>query len=267
MTIYEQIKELLADKVNQNQIVTTAQVKEELQRKFNTNPGSVILSDYCYNRYNKGILFQKHLFQYITKSTYKYIGENFAYTGLIFHKPQKQNGELIVGEWRNGVKVLYDKPININTTPESLNIISTSQIVKLYEDYNEILKYEMSLLGCKPTELRHLIGRIGEFLCAIVTMGSLSKQTNQHGFDVISNGKKISVKTTAQSTGFITLNQNTFDAFDEIFVVQYSNDDFNTIYYGPKEPIQNIARKYENKYEVDINRIKAVYQEISKKDF
>ncbi len=259
MTIYEQIKEVLADK--KNQMVTPAEVKEELQRKFNTNPGSVILSDYCYNRYNKGVPFQKHLFQYITKSTYKYIGENFAYTGLVFHKPQKQSGEQIVGEWRNGIKVLYDEPIN---TTVSLNIVSTNQMVKLYEDYNEILKYEMSLLGCKPTELRHLIGRIGELLCAIVTNGSLSRQTNQHGFDVISNGKRISVKTTAQSTGFITLNQNTFNEFDEVFVVQYSNEDFNIIYFGPKEPIQTIARKYENKYEVDISRIKAVYQEFSK---
>lgn len=257
MTIYEQIKEMMMNK--DNQIISTAEVKSQLKRQYGTNPESVILSDYCYNRYNKGIAFNKHLFQYVTKSNYKYIGENFAYTGLIFHKPQGQTGEFVVGEWRNGVKVLYDEPINVSDAHDEIDIISTEQIIKLYEDYNQILQYEMNLLGCKPTELRHLTGRIGEFLCAIVTKGSLSRQTNQHGFDVVSNGKKISVKTTAQTTGFITLNQNTFDVFDEVFVVQYINDDFKVIYSGPKEQVKTIARKYENKFEVDINRLKKLY--------
>ncbi|MFJ7737544.1 DUF6998 domain-containing protein [Lysinibacillus sp. NPDC097287] len=254
MTIYEQIKEMMMNK--DNQIISPAEVKSQLKRQYGTNSESVILSDYCYNRYNKGITFNKHLFLYVTKSNYKYIGENFAYTGLIFHKPQGQTGEFVVGEWRNGVKELYNEPISVS---DAMEMISTEQIIKLYEDYNQILQYEMNLLGCKPTELRHLIGRIGEFLCAIVTKGSLSRQTNQHGFDVVSNGKKISVKTTAQTDGFITLNQNTFDAFDEVFVVQYVNDDFKVIYFGPKEQVKTIARQYDNKFEVDINRLKKIY--------
>ena len=30
-----------------------------------------------------------------------------------------------------------------------------------------MLRFEMNILGCKATELRHLIGRLGEFLCPL----------------------------------------------------------------------------------------------------
>ena len=256
MTIYEQLKQLLANKTNQ--MVNSAEVKEQLQKEFGTNPASIILSDYCYNRYNKGIGFNQHLFQYITKNTYKYVGEYYGYTGLIFHKPKGQDCELIVGEWRNGVKTLFEATATVDDT---LKAISTDQIAKLYEEYNQVLHYEMNLLGCKPTELRHLTGRIGEFLCALLTNGSLSKQINQHGFDVVSNGRRISVKTTAQKTGFIPLNQNTFTDFDDLFVVQYIEDDFKVIYYGAKEEVQGIARTYGTTFEIDISRLKALYRE------
>ncbi|MGP7817387.1 DUF6998 domain-containing protein [Niallia sp. 01092] len=129
-------------------------------------------------------------------------------------------------------------------------------MINLYNEYNQILRYEMNVLNCKPTELRHLIGRIGEFICAIETGGSLSRQTNQHGFDVISNNRRISVKTTAQTNGFISINQRTFDDFDDFFVVQYKDDDFKTIYFGPKEEVKKISRVSGSKYEVDINQLK-----------
>ncbi|MEC2078080.1 DUF7225 domain-containing protein [Metabacillus fastidiosus] len=252
LPIYEQVKEAMHGKTDD--IIIPSEVKAYLTRKFGTNPGSIILSDYCYNRYNNGISFDKHLFEYINRNSYKYLGENYPYTGLIFHKPKGQDTEVVVGEWRNGEKIIYEK------TPDNNPIekISKEQIMKLYEDYYQILNHEMNLLNCKPTELRHLIGRIGEFICAIYTDGSLSRETNQHGFDVISKGRKISVKTTAQTAGFITINQNTFASFDDLFIVQYINDEFKIIYYGPKEEILSISRNYENKYEVDIKRLKAI---------
>lgn len=165
---------------------------------------------------------------------------------------------MIVGEWRNGIKYLYDKPLNSKkSNKDSIEIIiSKDQIIKLYEEYNEILRLELNVLKCKATELRHLIGRIGEFYCAIKTDGFLTKKTNQHGFDVISNNRKISVKTTAQDEGFVRINQKTFNSFDDLFVVQYSNDDFNLIFYGPKENILDILREYESTFELDIKKLK-----------
>ena len=255
MTIYQQIIELLKDR--KGEIVTSIEVKNELKNKYGTNPSSILLSDFCYNRYNNGIEFNKFLFRYISRSTYEYLGEKDLFTGLIYHKPFKHKDENIVGEWRNGIKELYKKPLNDESTEE----ISNDQILKLYEDYSDILRLELKILKCKPTELRHLIGRIGEFFCAIKTNGSLAKNTNQQGFDVISNNRRISVKTTAQNEGFVTINQNTFQKFDDLFVVQYSNDDFNLIFYGPKEKILDIKRVYNTNYELDINKLRKKHTE------
>ncbi len=95
------------------------------------------------------------------------------------------------------------------------------------------------------------------FFVSFTTNGELSKVTNQHGYDVIKDGRRISVKKTAQEKGFITINQNTFDQFDDFFVVQYKDDDLKLLFYGAKEEIPSL-RPYGNTYEVDINSLKRV---------
>ncbi|MCO4850551.1 DUF7225 domain-containing protein [Bacillus vallismortis] len=259
MTIYEQMKDVMQNKINE--LVTPQEIKKTLQEKYGTNPDSVMLSDYCYNRYNKGVSFNKHLFEYVNRSSYKYLGENSQYTGLIFRKSKGEDTEAIVGEWVNGVKSLREALISDNQINDQAEIISKQQILNLYNEYNQILRYEMNILNCKPTELRHLIGRIGEFICALQTNGTLARQTNQHGFDVVSNGRRISVKTTAQLSGFIPINQNTFNNFDDFFVVQYVNDDFKVIYFGPKENVKTISKVYGSKYEVSIGQLKKLNRE------
>lgn len=107
MTIYEQMKIVLQGKLNE--LITSSDVKSALMNHFGTNPDSVILSDYCYNRFNNGIPFNKHLFLYINRNTYKYLGEHYPYTGLIFHKPKGSDEEIVIGEWRNGVSSFYEK--------------------------------------------------------------------------------------------------------------------------------------------------------------
>ncbi|HLQ83234.1 MAG TPA: hypothetical protein VK121_05270 [Pseudogracilibacillus sp.] len=248
MTIYEQIKETLKDYLGET--LSYKEIKEKIISNYNTNPSSIILSDYCYNRYNKGIAFNQHLFIYIDRSTYKYVGENYPYTGFIFHKPLGSNHASVVGEWDNGQYHLYP-----HSVIDKKNIIGNAQIKKLYEEYFEILRFEIDILGFKPTELRHLIGRLGEFYCAIYTKGNLTKVVNQTGFDVEKDGKRISVKTTAQTTGFVSINIATYNQFDDFFVVQYKNDEFNLLFYGPKEEIPK-TRIYNTRYEIDISRLK-----------
>ncbi|MCR6522139.1 DUF7225 domain-containing protein [Lysinibacillus capsici] len=249
MTIYEQLLELL--KEEKGNILTSKEVKDRLSKKFNTNLKSIILSDYCYNRYNKGISFNKHLFIYINRSTYRFVGENYPYTGLIFHNPKGAEFESVVGEWDKGQLLLYnEQTVNKGT-------IGISQIEKLYEEYLEMLRFEMNVFGCKATELRHLIGRLGEFFCVLYTKGELAKVTNQHGFDVVKNGRRISVKTTAQEKSFITINKNTFNQFDDLFVVQFTEDDFKILFFGAKEEIPS-PRTCGNKYEVDISSLKRI---------
>lgn len=254
MNIYEQIKEVLKEGINE--LVKPSILKKMLKDSYGTNPNSIILSDYCYNRYNKGIPFNKHLFEYINRSSYRYIGEKYPYTGLILHQPKGYKKEIVIGEWIDGKKLLHKKTSNETYIDNQNEIISKNQIINLYNEYNRILRYELNLLDCKPTEVRHLIGRIGEFICALETDGMLARQPNQHGFDVTSNGRRISVKTTAQLTGFISINKNTFNNFDDFFVIQYINDNFKVVFYGAKEEVQKISRVYGTKYEVDILRLK-----------
>lgn len=242
-TIYEQLKEVLDGR--EGEIVTASEMRELLATKYGTNKDSVKLSDFCYNRYNNGITFTKHLFQYIDQNMYKYLGENAQYTGLIFHKKSGETSESIVGEWINGEKYMQRDGL------------SKAQVSQLYTYYNEILRYELHILKSKPTELRHLMGRMGEFLCVLQTDGKLALNANEPGFDVISaEGRKISVKTTAQTSGFIAINRNTFHLFDDLFIVLYKNDSFQVLFYGEKEQIVDSCRIYENTYELDLSKLK-----------
>jgi len=105
-TIYDQLKEILKDRIGS--VVKSSEIKNELNRKFCANRNSVILSDYCYNRYNDGVKFNKHIFEYLGKNQYKCLGENYPYNGNIYHKPINQEIE-IYGHWMNGEKIIYKK--------------------------------------------------------------------------------------------------------------------------------------------------------------
>ena len=127
----------------------------------------------------------------------------------------------------------------------------------LLDKYLEIIDIEINQLGYKATEVRHLLGRIGEFYCAIETNGTLATQTNQQGYDVISsNNRKISVKTTAQQSGFVTFNKRTLALADDIMIIQYSEGCLNKIYFGTSEYIIPYCRDWKETFELDISKIK-----------
>ncbi|WP_282068782.1 DUF6998 domain-containing protein [Olleya namhaensis] len=139
-------------------------------------------------------------------------------------------------------------------------MIEKENIESFYNKYFEILKLEIKELGCKPTELRHLIGRLGEFYCVIKTNGKLAHTPNQHGFDVIAeNGKKISVKTTTQKSGFVLINKKTMALFDELMVLQLVDLEFKELYYGTMKEIEPLCRVWKgnlDKYELDLSKLK-----------
>ena len=135
--------------------------------------------------------------------------------------------------------------------------MKANDINVMLQKYLEILQLEINLLGCKPTEIRHLIGRIGEFKCALKVEGMLAFETNQKGYDVISSqSRKVSVKTTAQKSGFITFNQKTLHLADDIMIIQYLNNEFKEIYFGTVESILKHCRACNNNFELDISKIK-----------
>lgn len=136
-------------------------------------------------------------------------------------------------------------------------MITADRIQQLYDKYMELIQLEIVEFGVKPTEVRHLIGRLGEFHCALKVGGTLAHLANQHGFDVISrNGRRISVKTTAQTTGFVPIGKATIDKVDDLMIIQYRNGELSIVYYGPVGPATEAARYYDHvgKYELDISK-------------
>ena len=86
-----------------NRIVTTEELYVLLNEKYGVTKGSVIPSDYCYNRVNDGIDPNKKpmLFEYVDRGQYLCLGENCPYNGEIYHKDQ------VVGICKDGVRILY----------------------------------------------------------------------------------------------------------------------------------------------------------------
>ena len=136
-------------------------------------------------------------------------------------------------------------------------MITADRIQQLYDKYLELIRLEIVEFGVKPTEVRHLIGRLGEFHCALQVGGTLAHLANQHGFDVVCrNGRRISVKTTAQTTGFVPIGKATIDKVDDLMIIQYRDGELSIVYYGPVGPAAAAARYYDHvgKYELDISK-------------
>jgi len=120
ITIFQKILIVLEN--HENQVLTRSQLIEKLQKKFKINPASVIPSDYCYNRLNDGIKFEKHLFQYKGKNEYKYLGENFRYTGKIYHRKKSSTEDEVAGEWNEGRKTIFSTGLNLRNLNKILGL-------------------------------------------------------------------------------------------------------------------------------------------------
>ncbi len=93
-----------------NSEFTRSEIVNLVVSKYGCNPTSVIPSDYCYNRLNNGINYEKylHLFEYTDTKKYRFLGLNYPYTGKIIHKP-RGGYEIVVGELKDGTLISYDK--------------------------------------------------------------------------------------------------------------------------------------------------------------
>lgn len=72
----------------------------------NPKPGTILPSDYCYNRINKGIDFTKHVFISIGDQ-YKFVGRSYPFSGPIYWSPLGSK-DRVVGVWRNGRFELWE---------------------------------------------------------------------------------------------------------------------------------------------------------------
>ena len=103
MTISEKIVSCFQSK--QEQSFTSIEVVDMVLTRFpDTNRGSIMPADYCYNKTNKGNNFEFPfpLFEY-ENGIYKYLGPDFPYTGKAYWKG------ILIGEWIEGsYKLLHN---------------------------------------------------------------------------------------------------------------------------------------------------------------
>lgn len=95
MTIIEKVRDTFAG-VPPGTVFTTRQIIDMVHEKYDVNPTSVIPSDYCYNMDNKGkaasaSLDKFKIFEVVSRGTYIYRGEGYAYSGPV-HRNPRQNG-------------------------------------------------------------------------------------------------------------------------------------------------------------------------------
>ena len=132
----------------------------------------------------------------------------------------------------------------------------------LVKKYKEMYLEELSW-GVKPGELSHLIGRLGEFECALDVDGDMAIQCNQPGYDVVSkDGKRISVKTTTRiNSGTIEFNKYSLDFVDEIYIAYIDLDGtVHKLIHKPTEVIEQFmiagtTAKNDNKRRISVEKI------------
>ena len=112
LTIPEMITCAINDFVQQNgteTVMCKAELYDLVGTKYVINYSSFLPQDYCYNRFNKGIDFnrQPHLFEYVEKNKYRVIGQNYPYTGSIVHKEKGIKSEKVIGRWETGIATFY----------------------------------------------------------------------------------------------------------------------------------------------------------------
>jgi len=95
MTIIEKVRNTFAD-CALGAIYARSEIIDMVKAKHGVNEGSIIPSDYCYNRTNKGKLADGSLenfkiFEWLARGKYKYLGENFPYTGTVISNPRKNS--------------------------------------------------------------------------------------------------------------------------------------------------------------------------------
>ena len=86
----------------QGEVLARQDIIAAVHEKYGTNPSSIIPSDYCYNRTNKGAA-DKPLFEWLDDGQYRYLGEGYPYTGAVYSRPQGSGVDTVVGHWQEGV--------------------------------------------------------------------------------------------------------------------------------------------------------------------
>lgn len=108
MTIEEKISEVINNYVSSNGTgskMTTDELYSLVIAKYNMNMNSFLPADYCYNRTNEGINFEKHshLFERTDDGYYLVLGEHYPYSGPVYYRRKGETVDNVRGVWNNGI--------------------------------------------------------------------------------------------------------------------------------------------------------------------
>lgn len=108
MTHYEMIEAVCTG--HKGEELSRETLNEMISSRFGKLNSTIIFTDYCYNRINKGIKFDKHLLVWLSAGKYEFVGSNYRYSGDIYWKPKGEQ-EQVVGKWKDGEYKLFDDRI------------------------------------------------------------------------------------------------------------------------------------------------------------
>ena len=110
MTIDEQMSAIVNELLNEfgeGYVISRGELISLMVEHFQTASGSVMPSDYCYNRINNGItLVKPALFEFLGGGKYRCLGEHYCYNGPIIHRPKGSADDIVVGQCIDGDRIL-----------------------------------------------------------------------------------------------------------------------------------------------------------------
>ena len=120
MTIEEKVVEIINDYVSSNGTaskMTPDQLYSLVNATYPMNRNSFLPADYCYNRTNEGIDFEKHshLFERTDDGNYLVLGGDYPYSGPVYYRRRGEKEDSIRGVWTNG---LYEEGTAVTDTTE-----------------------------------------------------------------------------------------------------------------------------------------------------
>lgn len=149
-TMKKQLVDSINDYVKRNGTSEIKSASEILKiAGLSDKAGNILPSDYCYNRYNKGLKgFEgPFLFEYLGINQYKLLGENYPYNGPISHKPRGEN-EQVIGSWTAGFVDITDKNTDWNEYKKNQDKVECERI----KAEDEALEEELNDLNLKGTD-------------------------------------------------------------------------------------------------------------------